>query len=475
MTARQADQVWKAALGELQLQVTRPSYETWLRDTTALDYSEGRFVVGTPNAFVAEMLEQRMYSLISQVMERVAKGPLEVSFQVAPNPAHRNEALPETMSFVGQPDNAQPNNEGTVEHPTAWKGSAQAHRSRFNGTSALNPRYEFDSFVIGRSNELAHAAAWAVSENPGTAYNPLVIYSDVGLGKTHLLHAIGHRARSHGHGLIYATTEEFTNQYIKAIRERQTEEFRNYYRTADLLLLDDIQFLLGKEQTQEGFFHTFNALHMASRQIVITSDRPITALKQLNDRVRSRLSGGLVVDTQPPDLETRLAILRSKARLMGQAIPPDVIDFIGRRIHKNVRVMEGSLNRVVAYSRVAQDPITVDLAGRALADDSDSTLGRVSPGTILKAVSDCFSISVTVLTGPKRDTRTTLARHIAMYLLSADASLGPTMIGRIIGDRHHTTALNGCRRIARRLPNDVALQREVIAIRENLSLSTPSS
>ena len=470
MTQQHADQVWEAALGELQLQVTRPSYETWLRDTTALGYSEGRFVVGAPNAFVAEMLEQRMYSLISQVMERVAKGPVEVSFQVAPNPKHLTEAAVDAMSFEGHPANGR-----SVEGPAVPNRSSQSPRSPFNGTCILNPRYAFDSFVIGRSNELAYAAAWAVSENPGTAYNPLVIYSDVGLGKTHLLHAIGHRARSRGHGLIYATTEEFTNQYIKAIREGQTEEFRNYYRTADILLLDDIQFLLGKEQTQEGFFHTFNSLHMASRQIVITSDRPITALKQLNDRVRSRLAGGLVVDTQPPDLETRLAILRLKAHLLGQAICPEVIDFIGSRVHKNVRVMEGTLNRVVAYARLTQDPITVELAKRALADDEDNIRGTVSPGSILEAVAAYFSIGVDILTGPRRDTKTSLARHTAMYLLGEEASLGPTAIGRMIGGRHHTTVLNGCRRIAARLPNDVGLQHDVGTIRESLTAPTPLS
>ena len=470
MTTRQANQVWEAALGELQLQVTRPSYETWLRDTTALDYSEGRFVVGTPNAFVAEMLEQRMYSLISQVMERVAKSPVEVSFEVVTRPTHQDDAVPEAMSFAGLPANGQ-----TVAQPDVPKHSSQGPRSPFNGTSALNPRFAFDSFVIGRSNELAHAAAWAVSEKPGTTYNPLVIYSGVGLGKTHLLHAIGHRARSQGHALIYATTEEFTNQYIKAIREGRTEEFRNHYRTAGVLLLDDIQFLLGKEQTQEGFFHTFNSLHMASRQIVITSDRPITALKQLDDRVRSRLSGGLVVDTQPPDLETRLAILRSKAQLMGQAISSEVIDFLGRRAHSNVRVMEGSLNRVVAYARLTNDPLTVDLARRALADDEDGIAEKISPSVVLEAISAYFSIGVDILTGSRRDTQTALARHTAMYLMSEHASLGPTAIGRIIGGRHHTTVLNGCRRIATQLPNDAGLQHDIVAIKERLTARTPRS
>ena len=261
-TTQQSRQVWEAVLGELQLQVTRPSYETWFKDTVGIAYEGDEFVVGTPNAFVAEMLEQRMYSLISQAMERVTKSEVEVRFKVMTKETVDGDAPVASVEapLLDSPAPVEQTPPAPALHPVS-----------------LNPKYTFDTFIVGKSNELAHAAAVAVSENPGLVYNPLVMYSDVGLGKTHLMQAIGHRIRSQGKTLIYATTEEFTNEYIKAIQGGKTEEFRARFRSADLLLLDDIQFLIGKEQTQEGFFHTFNALHMTNRQRVITSDRPVTA------------------------------------------------------------------------------------------------------------------------------------------------------------------------------------------------------
>ena len=254
---QEAKRLWSAALGQLQLQVTRPSYETWLKDTVGVDTSDGELVVSAPNAFVAEMLEQRMYSLISQSVERVARGHTEVRFQVMSGdavPAPSYESTPtatEPVSVLSDP---------VLPPPSLPNGNGASRRA-----IALNRRYAFETFVVGKSNELAHAASLAVSEKPGVVYNPLTIYSDVGLGKTHLLHAIGQRAQARGLSVIYATTEEFTNEYIRAIREGATEEFRDRYRGTDVLLLDDIQFLIGKEQTQEGFFHTFNSLHMINK------------------------------------------------------------------------------------------------------------------------------------------------------------------------------------------------------------------
>ena len=322
VASQQPNHIWKAALGELQLQVTRPSYETWLRDTTGVSFGDGEFVVGTPNAFVAEMLEQRMYSLISQVLERITTHKVDVRFQVM------DAAAPAETEGKGSSDI------GGTAASTVHQGVVEAPPYR---PISPNRIYTFETFIVGKSNDLAHAAAQAVSERPGQVYNPLVLYADVGLGKTHLLHAIGHRILAQGLSLIYATTEEFTNEYIKAIREGKTEDFRQRYRNADVLLLDDIQFLIGKEQTQEGFFHTFNALHMNNKQIVITSDRPVSALSLLDDRVRSRLAGGLVADIQPPDLETRLAILNAKAQFLGLHVPKQVIEYLGERIHKNIR------------------------------------------------------------------------------------------------------------------------------------------
>ena len=365
MTTRtqQPGQIWDAALGELQLQVARPAFETWLRDTDGVAHippsspeQPGEFIVGTANAFVSEMLEHRMYPLIERAIEHVIGEPTSVRFQVA-------AASSATVNAPNAPAEVSPlAAEGSERQAPSAAASEPAVNAR---PPSLNGRYTFDRFIVGKSNELAHAAAQAVAGNPGNVYNPLVLYSEVGLGKTHLLHAIGQQALSMGMSLIYATTEEFTNDYIRAIREGKTEEFRHRYRSADMLLLDDIQFLIGKEQTQEGFFHTFNALHMSNRQIVITSDRPVGSLKILEERISSRLSGGLVVDIQPPDLETRLAILRAKAEQIGTRVDDQVLELLGARIYRNIRELEGSLNRVIAYADLMQRPWTLTLCIRS--------------------------------------------------------------------------------------------------------------
>ncbi|MCH9009377.1 MAG: chromosomal replication initiator protein DnaA [Chloroflexi bacterium] len=452
--------MWKAALGELQLQVTRPSYETWLRDTTGVSFGDGEFVVGTPNAFVAEMLEQRMYSLISQVLERITTEKVDVRFQVM-------DAAEATAPI--ETEGRASSNIGDAAASTAHQGGASTTPYR---QMSPNPKYTFETFIVGKSNELAHAAAQAVSERPGQVYNPLVLYADVGLGKTHLLHAIGHRILAQGLSLIYATTEEFTNEYIKAIREGKTEDFRQRYRNADVLLLDDIQFLIGKEQTQEGFFHTFNALHMNNKQIVITSDRPVSALSLLDDRVRSRLAGGLVADIQPPDLETRLAILNAKAQFLGLHVPKQVIEYLGERIHKNIRELEGNLNRVIAYAQLTKAPITIELVKRATANMAESGNARsVSDQTVIDAVSDYYGISSDAIKGRKRDKKTALARQVTMYLLREEADMGASAIGRVLGGKDHTTVLHGCDRISNQMNVDSHLRRDVINIRETLAKS----
>ena len=466
MTTQQAMKVWSAVLGELQLQVTRPSYETWLKDTVGIASEDGEFTVGTPNAFVAEMLEQRMYSLIAQAMERVTNGPQEVRFQVTPStfPSSTEGRITRTAPDV---------DDGRASAPDDGQGPVLSMTHR---TIALNPRYTFGTFIVGKYNELAHAAALAVSERPGAVYNPLTIYSDVGLGKTHLLHAIGNQAQEKGLSLIYATSEEFTNEYIKAIRDGKTEEFRNRYRGTDVLLLDDIQFLIGKEQTQEGFFHTFNFLHMINRQIVITSDRPLTSLTLLEGRVRSRLAGGLVVDVQPPDLETRLAILRAKAEQAGHHIPPDVLQFLAERFHRNVRELEGSLNRVVAHAQLTQSAVTVDLVKRAVAD-ALAPNGRkpLSPRAVIDAVAAYFQVDTDALEGPRGKKNVSLARQVAMHLLREETDLGPTAIGRALGGRDHSTVVKNCATIARQSDVDPGLRRDLINIRDTLTPGPPAA
>ena len=461
---QQAKRLWSAALGQLQLQVTRPSYETWLKDTVGVDTSDGELVVSAPNAFVAEMLEQRMYSLISQSVERVARGHTEVRFQVMSGeavPAPSYESTPtatEPVSVLSDP--VQP-------LPSLPNGNGPSRRA-----IALNRRYAFETFVVGKSNELAHAASLAVSDKPGVVYNPLTIYSDVGLGKTHLLHAIGQRAQARGLSVIYATTEEFTNEYIRAIREGTTEEFRDRYRGTDVLLLDDIQFLIGKEQTQEGFFHTFNSLHMINKQIVITSDRPVASLSLLEGRVRSRLAGGLIVDIQPPDIETRIAILRSRADHSGQTVSPDVIMFLAERIHKNVRELEGCLNRILAYAELTRRPITIDLVKRSVADSlAGASRMTTAPGAIVDAVAAYFQLDTDALKGPRGRKNVARARQVAMHLIREETDLGPTAIGRILGGKDHSTVIKNCAKIAAELDTDPHLRRDVLNLREALATS----
>ena len=457
-TSSDPGQLWAAVLGQLQMQVTKPNFDTWLKHTSGLAYADGEFVVGTPNAFVAEMLEQRMYSLIAQTVEGVVEAEVEVRFAVE--------------SAWADPSDEYANPDAETSHP--HPNPLPQGRGREDGlrSPVLNTRYTFDRFVVGKSNELAHAAALAVARQPGQLYNPLVMYSDVGLGKTHLMHAIGHQIAARGMSLIYSTTEEFTNSYIRAIREGTTDEFRDYYRNEDVLLLDDVQFLIGKDQTQEGFFHTFNALHMTNRQIVLTSDRPVTALTLLEDRIQSRLAGGLVVDIQPPDIETRIAILRAKAEsaAAGQEIADEVLHYLAERIHKNIRELEGSLNKVIAFADLMGTPVTIDLVKRAIADVVETAAERQIPeSVVIDTVAAHFGVSVETLKGRKRDKKTSLARQVAMYLLREESQLGQSAIGHALGGKAHNTVMHGCERIANQLNVDPHLRRDIINIREALT------
>jgi chromosomal replication initiator protein len=337
------------------------------------------------------------------------------------------------------------------------------------GAPKLNRKYTFSSFIVGSSNRLAHAAALGVAENPGNSYNPLFVYSGVGLGKTHLLHAIGWEAIRVRPRVMYVTAEQFTNEFISAIRERRSEDFRDKYRSVDVLLLDDIQFIAGKEQTQEGLFHTFNALHTGNSQIVISCDRPPKSLTLLEDRLRSRFEWGLIVDMQPPDLETRTAILQTKAEEQKTGAPPEVLNFIARRIQKNIRELEGALNRVMAYARLTKSPLTVELATQALADiSSDAHKRTLTPTVIMSVVATFFNIPPETLQGKRRDKTSSQARQIAMYLLREELQCSWTQIGRELGGRDHSTILHGYHKISDEVNTDHGLRRDLLEIRENL-------
>lgn len=449
-TVIDASSLWQSVLGDLQVRINRPSYDTWLSDTHGLRHGNGQLIVETPNSFVCSMLEKRMYSMIAEAVERVFGEPLEIIFKIASlensvaideGPSHIPEIIPGNKVAAS----ASPSNNGIIR------------------------RYTFDSFILGKSNELAYAASQAVSSNPGNTYNPLFIYAKVGLGKTHLLHAIGNELLSAGKNIHYTTTEEFTNEYIDAIRSGKTENFRNRYRHVDTLLLDDIQFLIGKEQTQEGFFHTFNTLHLSGRQLVISSDRPPKELTLLEDRIQSRLQGGLTVDIQPPDYETRLLILKEKASKTGFVFTEEILEFLSERLYNNIRELEGTLNRVGAYAQLLNEGISLELAKRVISDTTNKkTNSKVSDQKILHSVSNYFNLDESEIIGKKRDSKTALVRQICMYLMREEAELSYTSIGAILGNRDHTTIAHAWKKIRTLLNEDTKVRRDIINIVQSI-------
>jgi chromosomal replication initiator protein len=345
--------------------------------------------------------------------------------------------------------------------------STPSYETRPNGDARLNGRYTFENFVVGPSNRLAHAASMAVAERPANAYNPLFLYGGVGLGKTHLLLAIGNLCARRNLSVLYVSSEEFTNDLINAIRSHTTQAFREKYRRIDVLLIDDIQFIAGKESTQEEFFHTFNTLHGQDKQIVMSSDRPPKALNTLEERLRSRFEWGLAADIQPPDYETRLAILSSKSDRAGYRIQGSILDTIARRVQSNIRELEGALTRIVAFANLSGLPMTPQMVESSLADLLPRR-NEVQPNEIVRKVAENFGIPMDRMIGRDRSREVALPRQIAMYLMREEANCSLPQIGDALGGRDHTTIMYGCEKITDLLERDDRLRRQVIEIREQL-------
>ncbi|MGB8005081.1 MAG: chromosomal replication initiator protein DnaA [Gaiellaceae bacterium] len=439
-----AKQVWRAVLGELQVSLSPANFETWLKDTQLVEIDDNRFRIAAPNGFARDWLDNRYRTLISQTLARVVGGSVQVEFVVADAPGPT-------------PDQAS---EETLQLPPLSAGGNALN---------LNGRYVFSNFIVGSANRLAHAAALSVAERPGHAYNPLFLYGGVGLGKTHLMHAIGNAvsAKFPRKRVLYASSEKFTNDFINSIREQKMEDFRNRYRRIDVLLIDDIQFIAERERTQEEFFHTFNAIHEAGKQIVLSSDRPPKAITTLEERLRSRFEWGLIADLTPPDLETRIAILRSKAEDQLDLIPPDVIEFIARKVVSNIRELEGALNRIVAYASMGAMPIGIELAQAVLSNVLYNPKKRqVTPERIARAVSDYYSVPMEALQGQKRDKSIVMPRQIAMFLMREETDVSLLRIGAELGGRDHSTVLHACDKINRESAVNDDLRREIAAVRE---------
>ena len=441
-----AANTWKAVLGVLQLQVSRPIYDTWLRNTIGVSMDGDVLTVEVPTSFSSEWLEQRMYHLIQKTATKVAETAMEVQFRVAGGDA------------VAQAPEEAPSYEPEERQLVARQQAP-----------ALNRKYTFQRFVVGPSNQLPYNAAMAAAEFPGGGSNPLFIYSGVGLGKTHLLQAIGQHCIAKGHRTLYVTSERFTNEFIAAIRSKTTEDFRARYRSLDVLLIDDVQFISGKEQTQEGFFHTFNDLHYADHQVVLTADRPPKAMHLLEDRLVSRFEGGLVADIQQPDMETRLLILRSKADQMTVKIDDSIIEYLAQIAQTNVRQLEGSLNRVAAYAQMTQQPISLELVSQLVADLVHTPNRRaLDADTIVDEAAGYYHMSAEELRGPSRKKDVVRARHVAMYLLHEEKGMRDTDIGRHLGRCDHSTVSSALRKIRSQINIDVQLRRDILTIKEAL-------
>ena len=441
-----AREVWERALGELQIQVSKPNYDTWLRNSQGISCQNDIFVVGVHNAFAAEWLTKRLYPLVRKTLTDIIGKKIDLQFVVTP----QDQMQAASLAYASQTD-------GGV--------STKVRIDKFN------PRYTLDSFIVGSSNRLAYAAAMEVTESLGHPYyNPLLIYSDAGQGKTHLLHAIGHVATSNGLPVSYITAEQFTNEFVIAIKQKQVKDFRSKFESIRMFLFDDIQFISDKKQTQQCFFYIFNELYSNDCQIVITADRSPKDITLLGNKLRSRLEWGLVIPIEPPDLETRLAIIRAKANEMRTPSSDEALQLLAQQVHQNVRQLEGALTYLAAQAKLAGSDITPQMVNRLLTSTASKGNGRL----IVDMVAHHFNLSPEELIGKDKTKKITLARQIAMYLMRQESNYSFAEIGKELGHRNHATILYGCQKITKEMTTNPQLQQNVLEIQEKLHSSRGS-
>ena len=454
------DQIWSQVQEELRFQLAKRTYDMWLKNTSVVSADGSTFRIGVPSKLAKDWLEDRFSGLIQETLQAVTGAEVGIDFVIAPS-NHR----PPLVATDGE-DGDSPSTNG---HQNGHENGVEADVAP--APSELNARFRFSSFVVGHNSQFAHAAAKAVAEAPGDSYNPLFLYGGVGLGKTHLMHAIGHEVhdRFPRKRVVYLTSEQFTNEVISSIATARMGEFRHKYRTVDVLLIDDVQFLAGKDRTKEEFFHTFNALHEINKQIVISSDRPPKEIPTLEDRLRSRFEWGLIADIQPPDFETRLAILHSKLGGLTSLVPEEVLNFIAHKVQRNIRELEGALTRVQAFAAVHQRSVDEDEAARLLADIIPAgTRKPINVDRIQLLVADFYNITLEDMKSKRRDKHIVFPRQVAMFLVREETPSSLPAIGKAFGGRDHTTALHSIEKIANELKEDERLRFEVQAIRERL-------
>lgn len=439
-------QIWEKTLHLIKAELTEVSFNTWIKEIEPISLENDYIILGAPNDFIKDILNTRYITLISNAIQQVTSQQYSIKIVV---PSEDNI---KTMDKSNK------------------RGSNHRLATDSLSNLQLNPKYTFDTFVIGNSNRFAHAACVAVAESPAKAYNPLFIYGGVGLGKTHLMNAIGHYILQNNPNtkVAYVSSETFTNELINSIRDDRNVEFRNKYRNVDVLLIDDIQFIAGKESTQEEFFHTFNALHESNKQIIISSDRPPKDIPTLEDRLRTRFEWGLITDIQPPDFETRTAILRKKAQMENIDVPDEVMLFIAKKIQSNIRELEGALIRIVAYSSLTNSEVTVDLASEALKEIFSSKAKQLNIPLIKEVISNKFNIKIEDLDSKKRTRAIAYPRQIAMYLTRELTDLSLPKIGEEFGGRDHTTVMHAHEKISNDIKNDPLIKEKIDKIIEEL-------
>ncbi|HAT4284651.1 TPA: chromosomal replication initiator protein DnaA [Clostridium perfringens] len=449
----QLNNLWEQALNIIKGEISEISFNTWIKSCTPISISDNLLKLSVPNEFTKGILDTRYKDLLIQALKIVTSRKFKIEFYLESD----------------LEENEEKQKEEKKENTNDVDGSIVVSDEM---SATLNPKYTFQSFVIGNSNRFAHAASLAVAESPAKAYNPLFIYGGVGLGKTHLMHAIGHYILQENPKakVVYVSSEKFTNELINAIKDDKNEEFRNKYRKVDVLLIDDIQFIAGKERTQEEFFHTFNALHEENKQIILSSDRPPKEIPTLEDRLRSRFEWGLIADIQPPDFETRMAILKKKADVEGLNVPNEVMVYIATKIKSNIRELEGALIRIIAYSSLTNRDVSVDLASEALKDIiSNKESAPVTVKTIQESVANYYNLRIEDLKSQRRTRNIAYPRQIAMYLSRKLTDMSLPKIGEEFGGRDHTTVIHAYEKISENLKTDEGLQSMINDITKKLT------